>query len=132
LTRLGLFGYNYLIIDKATKRKGDDEMKVLVKRPFENFEIVEIKGELEEYQKIVGGYIETYRIDDEYLLICNEEGKLIGLEPNMRYRGDVIVGPIIFAKYNHEGEILGLAGIEEADKLVRDLQEEGALFYFNF
>jgi uncharacterized protein YuzE len=128
LTRLGLFGYNYLVIDKATKRKGDDEMKVLVKRPFENFEIIEIKGELEEYQKIVGGYIETYRIDDEYLLICNEEGKLIGLEPNMLYRGDEIVGPIIFAKYNHEGEILGLEDRREAQVLILMLEAEGARF----
>lgn len=37
---------------------------------------------LEELQSFVGGYIEIIQLDDEYIMVVNEEGKLIGLPTN--------------------------------------------------
>lgn len=38
---------------------------------------------MEELQAIVGGHIQAiYPFDDPVALVCNEEGKLIGLPPN--------------------------------------------------
>ena len=46
-------------------------------------EVKEIPADLKEYQGLVDGWIEAiYPFDDDVALICNEEGKLIGLEPN--------------------------------------------------
>ena len=59
-------------------------MKVIIVKPFTNPYVANIKGDLESMQKIVGGYIEAvYPFDDEEIaLVCNEEGKLDGLQPN--------------------------------------------------
>lgn len=58
-------------------------MKVLRIKPMCRPEVIEIDGSLESLQKEVGGMIQaTYPWDDKVALICNDEGKLIGLEFN--------------------------------------------------
>ena len=58
-------------------------MKVLRIRPMKSPEVIEIDGSLESLQKEVAGPIQaTYPWEDEVALICNEEGKLTGLEFN--------------------------------------------------
>ena len=61
----------------------DEMIKVLVVEPMKAPYEKEIKHDLETLQKEVGGYIEAvYPFEDEVGIICNEEGKLIGLHPN--------------------------------------------------
>ena len=49
----------------------------------------EIGEELEDLQHEVGGYIEAvYPFEDEVAIVCNEEGKLEGLDLNRSLRGD--------------------------------------------
>lgn len=43
---------------------------------------------------MVGGYIEPFGMDD-VIAIVNEEGKILGLEPNRRYGNDILVGNIV-------------------------------------
>lgn len=58
-------------------------MKVLRIKPMCRPEVIEIDGSLESLQKEVGGMIQaTYPWDDKVALICNDEGKLMGLEFN--------------------------------------------------
>lgn len=38
---------------------------------------------LEELKKYVGGYIEIVRLTSEFLMVCNEEGKILGLPQNI-------------------------------------------------
>ena len=52
---------------------------------------------LEAFQAAVGGCIETVTLATDLVIICNEEGKLIGLEPNMKIPGDILCGTIIVA-----------------------------------
>lgn len=73
-------------------------------------EIVEPKNgrdfQLEELQGIVGGYIECLNLSVGRLLICNEEGKLKGLDFNERATdlvrkngyNDYIVGDVLLCK----------------------------------
>lgn len=51
-------------------------MRVLVYRPYEHGELVEVQNELESLQDLVGGYIEHYPVLPEYNigLLINEEG----------------------------------------------------------
>ena len=60
-------------------------MKILVLEPRRSPYVEEIDGSLESMQDIVGGYIEVTHdsaIEDDAVIICNEEGKLMGLEEN--------------------------------------------------
>jgi len=59
-------------------------MKILVVEPLKEPYIKEIDGTLESMQEIVGGLIQAiYPFDHpEIALICNDEGKLMGLPLN--------------------------------------------------
>lgn len=58
-------------------------MKVLRIKPMFRPEVIEIDGSLDSLQKEVEGTIQaTYPWDDKVALICNDEGKLMGLEFN--------------------------------------------------
>lgn len=62
----------------------NDNLTVLFVEPKKLPKRITIKNTLEEKQKLVGGLIEyTNLIDDNsVLLICNEEGKILGLPYN--------------------------------------------------
>ena len=69
-------------------------MKIVVYEVGKESFVADIENELAECQKIVGGYIQVVTVGNGMLLVCNEEGKNIGLEPN-RYIpeiADVICG----------------------------------------
>ena len=64
-------------------------MKVLMVEPGKSPYETEIEGGLESLQAAVGGDIQaTYPFDDLVGLICNDEGKLIGLDLNRGLRDE--------------------------------------------
>jgi len=71
-------------------------MKVVVKKVNKTQEVVTIPNELKALQSLVGGMIEIVEIGDGVLMVCNEEGKLKNLYPNLIISDDVIVGNIFF------------------------------------
>ncbi len=82
-------------------------MKVIIKRPDEKYgHVTNISTTLENLQRTVEGHIETVPAINGAIILCNEEGKLKGLEPNMRYSHDWLVGTII---------VIGSDGEEFAD-----------------
>ena len=74
-----------------------EKIKVIIKRPDEKVgHIEEINNTLERFQMIVKGYIETVKLTNNSVIICNEEGKIHGLAPNFLYSGaDMICGTVI-------------------------------------
>lgn len=66
------------------------------KRPGCVPEFIEIPDELEAYQAEVGGYIEPFRVTSDLVILCNEEGKLLGLPRNCRLFGETFVGTLLF------------------------------------
>jgi hypothetical protein len=66
---------------------------------------------LETLQHIVGGFIECIYNEEDAVLICNEEGKMMGLTPNRAIKNpygdiyDVIAGTFLFAGYRYVDEI---------------------------
>lgn len=72
-------------------------MKALVKEAGKAAEIKDIKNDLKELQGIVGGYIETVTITSDAVVICNEEGRLLGLPYNCNICGADFVGTIVLA-----------------------------------
>lgn len=62
-----------------------EKIRALLVKPNEIPKEVFIENTLEAKQEIVGGYIQMCHPvlhDDTAVIICNEEGKLMGLEPN--------------------------------------------------
>ena len=65
---------------------------------------------LEAMQSVVGGYIQAiYPYEDMVAIVCNEEGKLIGLEPNRAIRSqdsgeilDIISGTFFVCGLNED------------------------------
>lgn len=113
------------------REKELQNMKVLV---LSNGELKEqeIGNELEDLQKIVGGYIEIPFLSQKLLdngidVIINEEGKLIeGLKAEIAIvseeRGtilDIVYGNCIFASHDEAGEAIGLT-----EKQIRVVEEE--------
>lgn len=72
-------------------------MRAIVKEPGKEPIEALIENNLETFQRIVGGYIEPVTIDEGVVLLCNEEGKLLGLEPNffLGAIGDLILGTVV-------------------------------------
>ena len=76
------------------------KIKCIVKRPDEKYgHVTNISTSLNNLQKTVEGPIECVSVNGNTVIICNEEGKLRGLEPNFRIGEgmfcDVIVGTAI-------------------------------------
>jgi len=72
------------------------KIQVIIKRPDEEYgHMTNISHTLENLQKTVGGHIEVLQLEKGVIAILNEEGKIFGLDPNMRVPGDVLVGTII-------------------------------------
>ena len=70
-------------------------MTILEVMPVRKPEKKMIPHTLESMQAVVGGYIQAiYPYDDPVAIVCNEEGKLLGLEPNRAVRdpdsGDIL------------------------------------------
>ena len=60
-----------------------NKMTIIKVRPKSAPECVEIDGMLKTMQDIVGGYIEVVGLFGDWAcIVCNEEGKMMGLEPN--------------------------------------------------
>ena len=93
------------------------KIKVLVKEPGQAPQIKVIENELEEFQKIVGGYIEVVGYDPEVpdvLIICNEEGKIKELDLNFFTLYDCIVGTAVFVASGEYANFESLAGYQIA------------------
>ena len=61
-----------------------DKIYVAVKRPGEPPRHVWMSNSLENFQRYVGGYIETVTVATDLVIICNEEGRLMGLPTTAR------------------------------------------------
>ena len=81
----------------------------------------EIENTLEEMQVAIGGYIEIVRLFENYILVCNEEGKIKQKEPTLMLMfpngEEFIAGTCFICKDNGE-EFEGLT--KEEIKVFKD------------
>ena len=101
-----------------TENDEKEKLRVILLKPNEAAEIVEIEDDLESMQELVGGLIEPYdpfysETDPRYenvILVCNEEGKLRQLPPSRAivdedgHVMDVIAGPFFLCYAPIESE----------------------------
>lgn len=84
------------------ENKKKDQIEVIIKRPGELPQKATITNRLENLQAIVGGYIEAVTLASDFAIICNEDGRLMGLPYNCDICGVSFVGPIIFVGIDGE------------------------------
>ena len=84
-------------------------MRVLKVEPYQQPEVKEIDSGLSSLQHEVEGWIEaTYPFEDPVAIICNEEGKLNGMEYNRAIRDEngevreIIAGPFLIVGLGEE------------------------------
>ncbi len=74
----------------------EKDIRVVVVHPWERPYETVISNELKPMQEIVGGLIQAiYPFTDPAAIVCNEEGKIIGLPLNRRIGDDIIAGTFI-------------------------------------
>lgn len=94
------------------KEKRESEITVVACYPGKSAVEMRIQNTLEAKQAFVGGYIQAiYPFDDPVAIVCNEEGKINGLEPCRALFDesgdiyDIIVGPFLICGLDDEGFI---------------------------
>ena len=90
-------------------------------------ENIEFEDTLENLQGYVGGLIEFVSVTDDIDMICNDEGKLIGLDFNLNasllyHPDDFIVGDVIVVRNDQNGAIISLT--DDDKKKVLKLMNE--------
>jgi Domain of unknown function (DUF3846) len=78
-------------------------IRVIIYAPGQHARVEEVEDTLQNWQKIVEGYIEMIRLPKGLTLICNEEGKLKNLQPNRRVGGHHIVGTFFLVRVDSDG-----------------------------
>ena len=74
-----------------------EDLRIVLKKVGKIPEIMNIENTLEAKQELVGGLIEVVGgLKDNILLVCNEEGKLANLLPNLMFDFDYIAGDCFF------------------------------------
>ena len=92
-------GFDQVEFDESQAHKPDNLIRALYVEPGKSPVVVEVQNELRSLQHAVQGLIELVPLDRKTLLICNEEGKLQGMQGNRRLEnGSVIAGPFLIVR----------------------------------
>lgn len=106
-------------------------IKVLMVEPHQEPRMVELDNDLDALQKAVSigadeqGLIELLYLEDNVSILCNEEGKLIGFEPNRRLGRDILCGVFYVVAEDEQGNLASLTE-EQQDRyaqMFRDSDE---------
>ena len=124
---------------RKERRKIKKQVKALKVEPGKHPEAVTLGTTLEELQAAVGGYIEFVMLEEGVSVLCNEEGKLIGLEGNRSLGEDILVGTFFVVGENVDGELVDLPDamtdkyekfFHEPETFTREQIEKSIVFRF--
>jgi len=92
----------------------NNEYRILYKKVGKEPVVATVENTLEAKQKLVGGLIEIVSLDENTLLVCNEEGKVLNMPPNLLFDYDYIAGDcfLIGDDYKNNGEYRSLTDDE--------------------
>ena len=87
---------------------GEKEVRALLIPVHEEPKEIMLEDRLQEMQRLVGGYIEYFRLDDKTNAVLNEEGKINGMEGNRLVGNEIICGDFLVVGDNGTGETTSL------------------------
>ena len=91
------------------------EITVLMVEPGQHPRVTTLKNDLDSLQKAVSigadqqGLIEIISLENGDCILCNEEGKLIGLEGNRRFGDDILTGVFYVMSETPDGDLKSLS-----------------------
>lgn len=85
-------------------------IKIIACRVDQSASVEEMDNGLKAFQEFVDGHIEMVGLEPGLSLVCNEEGKLMGLPPNRPIFGgmDVIAGDCFLVRVDENGECISV------------------------
>lgn len=92
----------------------EKQIKVLKVEPGKLPKVAVLENNLTALQEAVSigadyrGLIEIVSLDEDTCLLMNEEGKLIGLQPNRRLGWDILCGVFYVVGQNRDGDLCSL------------------------
>ena len=95
------------------------QIKAIMVEPNKRPCVVDLNVDLDSLQKAVSigapeqGLIEFVYLEDNVSILCNEEGKIIGLEPNRRLGDDILCGVFYVVAENDDGELVSLTEAQQ-------------------
>ena len=106
-------------------READEKIRVLVVEPMKEPKVEYIENTLNDMQRVVGGLIEEIDLDNNTVLVCNEEGKLMNLQANRRVGRDVIAGTFFIAGDDGSEDLVSLTDeqVNEYKERFHELEE---------
>lgn len=99
-------------------------IRAIIKDPNRPAREETIPNTLDALQRLVGGYIETVTPASDWLIICNEEGRLEGLPYNVEVCGIDFVGTIVLAGMKGDEFTDFPCSMEQLRKVIPELFEE--------
>lgn len=112
---------------KEYQTEENKKIRILYKEVGKEPQIMFIDNTLEVKQKLVGGLIEVVPYED-VLIICNEEGKLLNMPPNLVFEYDYIAGNCFVIGDDYKNADFKSLTDEEILKYREDLKKHS----FNF
>ena len=99
------------------------KLRVIYKEVGKEPKVIEIEDTLEAQQKLVEGLIEVVPYKDNLLLICNEEGKINNLAPNLQFDYDYIAGNCFIVGDDFENEAFKSVEDKQIEEIKKDLKD---------
>ena len=111
--------------NNLVQEQKDKLIKVLIVEPHKEPYVSEVQNDFRAIQEAVGGNFECIYPDEDTIIFCNEEAKLIGLEGNRKVGSDIIAGTFFLAGDNHTGGTISLTDeqIEKYSARFYELEE---------
>lgn len=97
----------------------EKEITVVKVEPMKEPVIANLINDLDHLQKAVSigadyqGLIEFVYLEDNVSILCNEEGKLIGLPPNRRFYDDILCGVFYVVAEDDDGNLISLTPAQQ-------------------
>lgn len=94
-------------------------LKIVLKKVGKEPTVETIENTLKAKQKLVDGLIEIVSVAKDILLVCNEEGKILNMPPNLLFDYDYIAGDCFFVGDDYKnGDFKSLT-----DKQIKEVEE---------
>ena len=119
------FGFKEVAFDPELTQdaQAPKTIKVVLVQPGKLARPAEIDASLAGMQKAVQGSIQAYYpFDEQVCIVCNEEGKLSGLEANRRFGSDILVGTFFIAGEDGSEDFCSLND-EQIEKYTQQFKE---------
>ncbi len=97
-------GFQKVDFDESLTQKPDDLIRVIYVEPNKPAVVGEMQRNLNGIQHAVQGHFEQVYMDDDTVVLCNENGKLNGMQGNRHYNNgeNVIAGPFVVVRAGYD------------------------------